>query len=190
MKKNWGELHSRFILLLTSFATRVRPAVFNGTPWRTFALGKSLHRPTPDGQTRSLAADHGGMFPVCVSIVESGRSTHLSFCDLILRPELEGEGASRVACCFFIRVVCSSVWFHILHGEVDPPFCTFAFFAPNSSRVGSLSFSYALCVNISWCSCVPSRVPVPLPAVGQVGVRARPWPLAPHSQRLTQCIVL
>ena len=37
MKRNWGELHSRAILPLTSYATKVRPAVLNGAPWGTIA---------------------------------------------------------------------------------------------------------------------------------------------------------
>ena len=53
-QRNWGELHSRVILLLTSYATKVRSAVLNNsTLCGTIAPQESLHWPSPDAQTRS-----------------------------------------------------------------------------------------------------------------------------------------
>ena len=57
MKKNWGELHIRVILLMTSYATKLRPAVLNSILRGTIALCERLHRPTPDARTRSSDAD-------------------------------------------------------------------------------------------------------------------------------------
>ena len=59
MKRNWGELHSRVILLLISHATKVKSAVLNSTPWSTIAQEESLHRPSPDAQTRSSDGGSG-----------------------------------------------------------------------------------------------------------------------------------
>ena len=62
--KRKRELHSRVILLLTPYATKVRPAVLNRTPWGTIAPQEGLHEPSPDAQTRSSDGGSGlTLFP-------------------------------------------------------------------------------------------------------------------------------
>ena len=53
-------------------------------------------------------------------------------------------------------------------------FCTFAFLHPEVIRVGSLTFTCAPCVEMSWSSSVPSSVPLLLPAIGRVAMWATP----------------
>ena len=84
MKRNWRELHSRAILLSTSCATKVRPAVLNSTFWSASAPEESLHRPSPDAHSRSSDADHGEKYPVC-GFIDPLFSLRL----FTLRPELD-----------------------------------------------------------------------------------------------------
>ena len=93
MKKNWGELHTRVILLLTSNATKLRPAVLNSILRGTIALCERLHRPTPDAQTRSSDADRD----MCLVGTWSGHHAYLFRCVHSMRQDrlLFPEGKNR-----------------------------------------------------------------------------------------------
>ena len=54
--------------------------MLKSTLWSTIAPEGSVHGSSPGAQTRSSGADHGEKSPVCGSIFELEKSTHLSFC--------------------------------------------------------------------------------------------------------------